>query len=71
MTTELQPIGNGVNRLMIRDITPLSLGDVNAWLFAIELPLSERDAACRYIMSEGYYAVSNIDYRVTVECTKQ
>ena len=71
MTTELHPIGNGVNRLRLCGVGLLSLDEVDSWLFAIDLPQRERKAACRQILDEGYYAVSNIEYRVTVECTKQ
>lgn len=71
MTIELHPIENMVNRLRLRGVTLLSLDDVDAWLYAIDMPHSERKAACRQILGEGYYAVSNIEHRVTIECTKQ
>ena len=71
MTTDLHPIGNGVNLLTLCGVTLLSLDEVDAWLFAIDVPQGQRKAACRQIMGEGYYAVSNIECRVTVECTKQ
>ena len=70
MKTDLHSIGNGVNRLSLYGVTLLSLDDVDAWLLAIDMPHSQRKEACRQIMSDGYYAVSNIEYRVTVECTK-
>ena len=71
MTTGLTPIGNGVNRLSLRCVTPLALNEVDSWLYAIGMPPEQRETACRQIMHEGYYAVSNIEYKVTIECTKQ
>lgn len=71
MTIDLHPIGNGVNSLKLGGVTLLSLDDVDAWLFAIDVPQGERNAACWQIMTKGYHAVSNIEYRVTVGCTKQ
>lgn len=70
MTTSLRSIDNGVNLLEISGVTLLSLEDVNAWLFAIDMPPRERKAACRQILADGYYAVSNIEHRVTVVCEK-
>ena len=70
MKTDLYPLSDGVNLLVLKGVNLLSLDDVDSWLFAIDLPDSERKAACRQIMSEGYYCVSNIEYRVTVECFK-
>ena len=64
------PSLNGVNRLLIYGVTLLSIDDVDAWLFAIDMPQSQRKEACRQIMSEGYYGVSNIEYKVTVECSR-
>lgn len=71
MTTELIPIGGCVNLLRLCDVGLFSLDAVDAWLFAIDVPQGERKAACRQIMADGYYAVSNREYRVTIECTKQ
>lgn len=71
MTISLHPIGNNVNHLRLCGVGLLSLDEVDSWLFALDLPESERKAACRQIMSEGYYAMSNVEYRVTIECFKQ
>lgn len=71
MTTSLHPIGNRVNRLRLCGVGLLSLDEVESWLYALDMLQEERKAACRQIMSDGYYAVSNLEYRVTVECTKQ
>ena len=70
MTTELHPIGNGINRLSLRGVTLLSLDEVDSWLFALDLSQEERKEACRQIMKDGYYTISNIEYRVTVSCCR-
>lgn len=69
MTTELFPIDGSVNLLRLGGVTLLTLDVVDSWLCAIDLPQEARNSAHRQILGDGYYAVSNIEYRVTVECT--
>lgn len=69
MITRLHPISNGVNVLDISGVTLLSLDDVDAWLFAIDMLPKERTEACRQIVSEGSFNVCNIEHRVEVRCT--
>lgn len=65
MTTTLTPIENGVNLLKVCGVTLLSIDDVDAWLYALDLQQGEREQACKHVLGKGFYAVSNMRYRVT------
>lgn len=69
MTINLTPIDNFTNLLTLQNVTLLSLDDVDAWLYAIEMTTSERSHACRQIMTDGKFSVCNIEHRVEIECT--
>lgn len=66
MKTRLECISEGVNLLTVSGIKLGDLDEVDSWLFAIDMAQADRRAACRQIMTEGSYAVSNIEHRVTV-----
>lgn len=70
MISHLKSLDGGVNLLELCDVSHRSLRDVEVWLFAVGVPESQRKAACRQIMTDGFYSVSNIEYRLTVECRK-
>ena len=70
MRAVMRTIGNAVNELTLSGLAETSLDGVRAWLFAIDMPDYERESACQQILSDGYYAVSNIEHRVTVVCEK-
>ena len=71
MNAILETRDDKVNVLCLEDVLPCDLYIVRAWLFAMGFPHRERETVCRQIMGDGFYAVSNIEYRLTIECTKQ
>ena len=67
MKTNLRPDKNGINLLIMRDVTVIDLDEVDSWLFAIDMLPKERNDACRQILSYGWYSVCNIDHKVEVD----
>lgn len=67
MNTRLKCIDNRVNLLTVSGITLTDLDEVDGWLYALDMAQAERRAACRQIMTDGSFAVSNIEHRVTVQ----
>ncbi len=69
MTTKLVPIDNKVNLLSLSNIRLTDLDEVAAWFYALDIPVNEYQNLCRCIMGGGRLAFSNIEHRVTVECS--
>lgn len=69
MTTKLVPIDNSVNLLALRNINFADLDEVTAWFYALDIPMSEYSNLCKYILSCGVLSFSNVEHRVTVECS--
>lgn len=68
MKTDLYPLSDGVNLLVLKGVNLLSLDDVDSWLYAIGMNAIERSEACCQLMSDGHFDVCNIEYRVHVKC---
>lgn len=68
MKIRLHPMPNRMNLLSLRDLTLLDMDNVNAWLEAIDMSSDERRDACKKILSDGCFAVCNIEYRLEVCC---
>jgi hypothetical protein len=68
MKTDLYPLSDSVNLLVLKGVNLLSLDDVDSWLYAIGMNASERSEACCQLMSDGHFDVCNIEYRVHVKC---
>lgn len=68
MRTSLHPMPNRINLLSLRDLTLLDMDNVNAWLEAIDMSPDERRDACKKILSDGSFAVCNIEHRLEVCC---
>ena len=67
MKTWSSCLDDGVNLLTVSDVSLIDLDDVDSWLSAIGMEASERPSACRRIMTEGSYSVSNVEHRITLE----
>ena len=68
MRTSLHPMPNRINLLSLCDVTLLDMDNVNAWFEAIDMSSDERRDACKKILSDGSFAVCNIEYRLEVCC---
>lgn len=66
MKTNLSPISNRVNLLTISGITLIDLDEVAAWLNACDIYGRHEQEACRQILRDGSFSVSNIEHRVTL-----
>lgn len=67
MNTRMKSINDRVNLLTVSGITLTDLDEVDAWLYALDMAETDRRAACRQIITDGSYSVSNIEHRVTLE----
>ena len=70
MKTRLEPIDDGVNLLRLTGVDLLSIDDLASWLFVFDFFDAELRDCCRLVLGEGFYAFSNIEHRVTVECQR-
>ena len=68
MRTSLHPMPDRMCLLSLCDVTLLDMDNVNAWLEAIDMSTDERRDACKMILSDGSFAVCNIEYRLEVCC---
>ena len=68
MRTSLHPMPDRMCLLSLCDVTLLDMDNVNAWLEAIDMSLDERRDACKKILSDGSFAVCNIENRLEVCC---
>lgn len=66
MKTELGYLEDCVSLLTVSDVSLIDLDHVDAWLAAIGMAACERPAACRKILTDGCYMVSNVEHRVTL-----
>ena len=66
MRTLISCLDDGVNLLTVSDVSLIDLDDVDSWLNAIGMEVSERPSACRRILTEGGYTVSNVEHRITL-----
>lgn len=66
MKIRLHPMPNRMNLLSLRDLTQIDMDNVNSWLEAIDMSSDERRDACKKILSDGSFAVCNIEYRLEV-----
>ena len=64
MRTSLHPMPDRMCLLSLCDVTLLDMDNVNAWLEAIDMSSDERRDACKKILSDGSFAVCNIEYRL-------
>lgn len=69
MKTRLEPIADGVSLLTLRCVRLHDIPDVGSWLNALDLTMTEALDACCQVLEYGCYSFSNIEHRVTVECT--
>lgn len=69
MTTKLVPIDNSVNLLSLSNIRLTDLDEVTAWFYALDIPVNEYRNLCVCILKDLRLAFSNIEHRVTVECS--
>lgn len=67
MNTRMKSINDRVNLLTVSGITLTDLDEVDAWLYALDMAETDRRSACRQIITDGSYSVSNIEHRVTLE----
>lgn len=65
MKTRLGYTDDNVNTLTLSGVSLIDMDDVDAWLYAIDMTAKERKDACRKILTDGRYDVSNIEHRVT------
>ena len=69
MTTKLVPIDNSVNLLELRHISLTDFDEVSSWFYALDIPMGEYRNLCAYLLGNGKLSFSNIEHRVTVECS--
>ena len=68
MRTSLHPMPDRICLLSLCDVTLLDMDNVNAWLEAIDMSTDERRDACKMILSDGSFAVCNIEHRLEICC---
>ena len=68
MRTSLHPMPDRLNLLVLHGITILDMDDVDAWMEAIDMFPKERHKACRQILTDGSFAVCNIEHRLEMRC---
>lgn len=66
MKTNLSYLSKKVNLLTLTNINIINMDDVDAWLYAIDFSPSDRKEACRQILTDGNFSVSNIEHRITI-----
>ena len=68
MKNRLHPMPDRMCLLSLCDVTLLDMDNVNAWFEAIDMSSDERRDACKMILSDGSFAVCNIEHRLEVCC---